>query len=54
MPDVLKVRTVASRLDVSEWTVRRMVKSGHLPHVMVGGSLRIPAAAVDALIEGAH
>lgn len=53
MPDVLKVRTVAARLDVSNSTVRRMVKSGRLPHVMVGGSLRIPAAAVDALIKKA-
>ena len=56
MPDeplLLKVKAVAAKCDVSTDTVRRLVKSGCLPSVRVGRSLRIPSAAVDLLIAKA-
>lgn len=41
MTDYLKIPEIARRLDVSEPTARRMVKSGKLPSVFVGGAYRV-------------
>jgi excisionase family DNA binding protein len=39
--DYVKLPEVARRLDVSEKTARRMVKSGKLPAVFIGGAYRV-------------
>jgi excisionase family DNA binding protein len=42
---------VAERLDVSESTVKRLVKAGELPVVSILGSRRIRSADLDAYLE---
>ena len=42
----VSVRLVARELDVSELTVRRWLKTGVLPHVRFGRTIRIPRSAV--------
>ncbi len=41
MSDYLKVPEVSRRLNISEKTTRRYIKSGELPCVFIGGSYRI-------------
>lgn len=48
-PILLPVKDVAARLCVCTHTVRRLIRDGSMPSVMVGGSLRIPAYYVDEL-----
>jgi len=49
-PLLLRKRTVARLLEVSEATVNRRLRDGVLPRVEIGGgSVRIPAAAVYQL-----
>lgn len=54
MAPLLSIRDAAQRLDLSRWTVRRMVKSGELPASVFGGPKRveykIEAADVERLI----
>lgn len=38
---LLSIRDVAARLSVSEKTVRRLIASGELPALKVGGRLRV-------------
>jgi excisionase family DNA binding protein len=46
-----RVGQVARRFDVSDKAVRRWLRAGRLPYVrLLGGQLRIPAAAVEALV----
>ncbi len=47
---LLTVRQVARRLGVSRATVYRLCARGELPHVRVLNALRIPAAALAALM----
>lgn len=48
-PDVLLSEAdAAALLGVSIWTVRRERKAGTLTHVLVRGSIRIPASSLDA------
>jgi excisionase family DNA binding protein len=54
LADYLKIPEVARRLDVSEPTVRRMVKSGKLPSVFIGGAYRISEEDLAEYIEGAR
>ncbi len=54
MADYLKIPEVARRLDVSEPTVRRMVKSGKLPSVFVGGAYRVSEEDLEAYLENAR
>ncbi len=54
MADYLKIPEVARRLDVSEPTVRRMVKGGKLPSVFIGGAYRISEEDLAKYIEGAR
>ncbi len=53
MADYLKIPEVARRLDVSEPTVRRMVKGGKLPSVFVGGAYRVREADLEEYLENA-
>jgi excisionase family DNA binding protein len=48
---LLSLQEVADWLQVSRWTVRRLVDRGELEMVAVGGQLRFQAEAVHALIE---
>jgi excisionase family DNA binding protein len=54
LADYLKIPEVARRLDVSEPTVRRMVKGGKLPSVFIGGAYRISEEDLAKYIEGAR
>lgn len=45
---LLTVRETADRLRLSERTVRRMVASGVLPALRIGGSIRVDQAELDA------
>jgi len=51
--DYLKLPEVARRLDVSEKTARRMVKSGSLPAVFIGGAYRISEETLAEYLENA-
>ena len=47
------MREAAKRLGVCEMTVYRMVKAGQLPTARFAGrTVRVPAAALDALLSG--
>jgi excisionase family DNA binding protein len=50
---LLSVRAVASKLSVSEKTVRRLIESGRLPAVRVGARVRIDQAELEAFVFGA-
>ncbi len=54
MADYLKIPEVARQLDVSEPTVRRMVKGGKLPSVFVGGAYRISETDLEEYLENAR
>ncbi len=54
MAEYLKLPEVARRLDVSEKTARRYVKSGTLPSVFVGGAYRVSEADLQKFLEGAR
>jgi len=47
------VAEVAATMRVSPMTVYRLVKSGEMPAVRVGRSVRIPADGVDDYLRGA-
>lgn len=55
LPELLTVREAADLLAVSEKTVYRLARSGQLPHVRLGASVRVPRAAllrwVDVQVE---
>lgn len=48
---LLTIQEVAERLTVSRATVRRLIQTGQLPRIKVGGSVRFEAPDVQALIE---
>ena len=50
-PVVLRISGAARRLDISESSVRRLITQGALPHVRIGGVVRVPVAAIDELVE---
>jgi excisionase family DNA binding protein len=54
LADYLKIPEVARRLDVSEPTVRRMVKGGKLPSVFIGGAYRVSEADLEEFLENAR
>jgi excisionase family DNA binding protein len=45
------VRAVASELNISTHTVRRMIRDGVLPGVRVGFVLRVPRALLEEYLE---
>ena len=51
-PQFVTVAEVAELARVSRMTVFRMVHSGELPAVRVGGSYRVPVSAVEQLLSG--
>jgi len=51
MHDYLKLDEVARRLDISEKTARRYVKSGTIPSFFVGGQYRISEADLERFVE---
>jgi excisionase family DNA binding protein len=51
LPRLYTVAEVAEYLRVSQRTVRRMVKSGDLPAIRVGGSLRITESSLAKLAK---
>jgi excisionase family DNA binding protein len=53
LTDYLKIPEVARRLDVSEPTVRRMVKGGKLPSVFIGGAYRVSEKDLEEYLESA-
>jgi len=53
LADYLKIPEVARRLDVSEPTVRRMVKGGKLPSVFIGGAYRVSEKDLEEYLERA-
>jgi excisionase family DNA binding protein len=53
-PALWTVTEVASALRVSKMTIYRMVHSGELAHIRIGGSYRIPDDVVRALLDTSH
>jgi excisionase family DNA binding protein len=49
---LLTVAEIAQALRVSRMTIYRLVERGSLPSVRVGHSIRVPAAAVRAYLDG--
>jgi excisionase family DNA binding protein len=47
---LLSVAQVAATLGISKSTVRRLLAYGHLPHLRILKSVRIPPEAVDGFI----
>lgn len=48
---LLRLRDVAAVLNVSEWTVSRLVQAGALPAVRVSSSIRIDPADLSEYIK---
>lgn len=51
--ELLKISEVASRLRVSQITIRRMIARGELQAAKIGGGYRIESAEVQKLIDTA-
>ena len=49
--EYLTVGEIAESLRTSEWSVRRWIKSGALPAVLVGTTYRVPLSGYRAYIE---
>jgi excisionase family DNA binding protein len=54
MDEYVKIPEVSRRLDVSEKTARRYVKSGALPSTFMGGAYRVSEADLEKFMEGAR
>ena len=48
---LLKLPEVATRLALSRTAIYRLIARGELQPIRIGGALRFPASALDALIE---
>jgi excisionase family DNA binding protein len=48
---LLNARETATRLRVSEATVRRLARRGELPHLLVGSQIRVDAAELEAWLH---
>jgi excisionase family DNA binding protein len=48
---LLSIYKTARRLSVSEKTIRRLIRSGELPALRVGGSVRIDPDELNAWLE---
>jgi excisionase family DNA binding protein len=51
-PVVLRVKAAAQRLDISVSQAYVLIERGELEAVRVGGSLRVPVAAIDRIANG--
>jgi excisionase family DNA binding protein len=47
----LKPSTIAARLDLHRSQVYKLIKEGTLPHIRIGKSVRVPAAALEAYLR---
>lgn len=47
----LKPSTIAARLELHRSQVYKLIKDGTLPHIRIGKSVRVPAAALDAYLR---
>ncbi len=54
MAEYLKLAEVARKLDVSEKTARRYVKSGVLPSVFIGNKYRVSEDDLQEYVRGAQ
>lgn len=54
MADYLKIPELARRLDVSEKTARRYIKTGMLPSTFIGNSYRVTEEDLEAFIHSAE
>jgi excisionase family DNA binding protein len=52
--EYLKIPEVARRLDVSEKTARRYIKSGALPSTFIGGAYRVTEKDLDEFVHRAE
>ncbi len=50
-PVVLSVPQAGAYLNVSSDTVRRLIRSGNIPHARIGNSIRIRRADLDGYLE---
>jgi excisionase family DNA binding protein len=50
-PVVLSIPQAGAYLSVSSDTVRRLIRSGRVPHARIGNSIRIRRADLDGYIE---
>jgi excisionase family DNA binding protein len=48
---LLSPREVAEKIGVSRETVYSLIKKGEIPHCKLGGSVRVPASALHAVIN---
>ena len=48
---LLKIKDVARRLNVSTFTVARMIKDGRLQAVKIGSAVRVPVTEVERVIR---
>lgn len=51
MREFVTVKTFAEKTHVSERSIWRGVRSGSIPSIRIGKSIRIPEDAVDAMYE---
>ena len=49
---VLSIPQAGAYLSVSADTVRRLIRSGTIPHARIGNSIRIRRADLDGYVEG--
>jgi excisionase family DNA binding protein len=54
LPDMLTLRQVMEYLQLSEATVRRMLKDGRLRGTKLGAVWRIPRESLDELIRAGY
>ena len=50
-PVVLSIPQASTYLSVSSDTVRRLIRSGYIPHARIGNSIRIRRADLDGYVE---
>ena len=51
LPRLLTLQQAAGELGLSPWTLRRVVWNGELPHIRIGGAIRIDKNDVEAWLE---
>jgi excisionase family DNA binding protein len=52
LPQLVRVEEAATWTDSSDWMIRESIRHGQLAHVRLGKLIRIPRAALVALING--
>ncbi|MGN1457411.1 MAG: helix-turn-helix domain-containing protein [Acutalibacteraceae bacterium] len=52
IPRVISIKAAAKEFSISEWTIRRWIKSGQLPVVKCGNSFLINCTVFSKFLEG--